>query len=55
MKKMILKSDEKTCLALIAEYEAKIQAGTDNYMTKMFLKEAQQKLSLIQKELAELK
>jgi len=55
MKKMILKADEKVCLNAIAEFEAKLQAGTGSFMTKLLLKEAQDQLAKIQKELSQLK
>jgi len=55
MKEMILKADEKTCLTLIAEYEAKIENGTARWNTKFLLLEAVEKLAKIKKELSELK
>jgi len=55
MKKMMLRADEKYVLNAIRVYEAKLQNGTENSMTKMLLKEAKEMLANIQKELSELK
>jgi hypothetical protein len=55
VQKTILKAEEKTCLELIAEYKATLRAGGPipaHLMTKMLLKDVQETLAEIQKELS---